>query len=284
MKEMIRSFGLLAFLSMAVQALPAAAQEAAGVEPPLLPGLQQIIERGTLVIAVINQDAPPMIGTGADGTPTGFDIDLARAVAEGLGVKPTFDRKAETYDGVVRKVANGEADLGISYLSRTSRRARLVHFSRPYVTQHATLLINRLKGLRFRETCPSVAEILRSAEFSGLLGIQAASSHADYVRQLNPDAQPREFEKMGDLLVAVLAGEVAISVQGELAARSFLKENPDARIHLRLCEIGGVTDQIAIAIRPGQLDLLQWLNVFLDERGVAFDAAEVLANNGEWEF
>ncbi len=281
---MLRRLGVLVLLAMALHGPPAAAQTSARAEPPLLPGLQQIIERGTLVIAVINQDAPPMIDTAADGTPSGFDIDLARALAKDLDVKPRFNRSAETYDDVVRMVANGEADLGISYLSRTSRRARLVHFSRPYVTQHPTLLINRLKGLRFRETCPSLAEVLQSTEFSGRLGLQAASAHADNVRQLKPDAQPREFEMMEDLLAAVLAGEIAISVQGELAARAFLRENPGARIHLRLCEIGGITDRIAIAVRPGQLDLLQWLNVFLEERGVSYDAAELLAKDGNWTF
>ncbi len=66
-----------------------------------LPDLQQILDKKKLVVAVITQDVPPMIETDKDGKLTGFDIELARAIAKRLEVEVEFVRTAETYDGVV---------------------------------------------------------------------------------------------------------------------------------------------------------------------------------------
>ena len=181
-------------------------------------------------------------------------------------------RTAESFDEVAWQVARGEADLGISVLSRTAARAKHVLFSRPYVSQDKTLLINRVKGLEFRRTCPSVSEAVRTAGFSGMMGVEAGSAYAARLREAGPDSQPREFQTIEDVFEAVLAGEVAMSLQGELLARRFLSENPAARIRLRLCEIGDVADQIAIAVSPGREGLLRWVDIFLEENDIDFDA------------
>ena len=76
------------------------------------------------------------------------------------------------------------------------------------------------------------------------------------------------------------SGEIAISLQGELAARRFLNDNPAARIRLRLCQIGRPPDLIGIAVPPGRYDLLHWVNVFLEDRHIDFDAAQIVAHQG----
>ena len=200
------------------------------------------------------------------------------------GVDLELRRTAESFDEVVRLVIDGDVDLGISFLSRSARRATHVLFSRPYVRQHHTLLINRVKGLKFRQSCPSVEELMESAEISGNLGLRAGSADVSVVREINPDVQLREFQSYDDLMEAVRVGEIAISLQGELAARLYLANNPAARIKLRLCEIGRAPDLIGIAIPPGRYDLLHWINVFLEDRNIDFDAAEIATHKGPWKF
>ncbi len=248
-------------------------------EPPLLPGLQEIVDRGKLVVAMIDRELPPVFS--APGVePTGLDADLARWIASRLGVTVEFDRSADTYDKVVDIVAARGADVGISFLSRTSQRARSVLFTRHYVRQDITLLINRLKTVEFREACPDVREVLLAAEFSGVLGVEAGSALLSLLREFNPDAQPQEFEEPKDLMDAAQAGEITMSLQGELQARRYLHENPAAHIRLRLCELRGRPDHIAIAVGPGQHDLLNWLNVLLEEYEIDFDAAELIGYDG----
>lgn len=259
---------------------PVHAQDA----PPLLPDLARIVERGTLVVAQVDEDVPLVFAEKDDGELTGFDIDLARALAENLGVSLEVQRTAETFDDVVRQVAAGEADLGISFLSRTARRAKVVLFSRPYIQQTMTLLINRVKGLRFRDKCPSVEELIGRTEFADLLGVENDTSYEARVRGLNPDAKLQEFDTIYEAHEALLSGDVAITLQGELAARRFLAEKPAARIRLQYCAIGRVTDQIAIAVPPGRHGLLNWVNVFLDEHGVDYRVSDLIAHEGPWSF
>lgn len=272
-------FALLALgLVLLTAALPGRAQDN-------LPGLQRIFDRGKLVVAVINREQPPFFFTGDDGELAGFDIDLARAIGDRLDIKIEFDRSAETYDEVVRLVAAGQADVATSFLSRTPARARAVLFTRPYVTQDMTLLINRLATVRFAEACPSLEELLTAAEYSGALGVETGTALAARLRELNDDVQPREFQSPEDLIDAVRAGEIAVSLQGELVARSYLHENPASHIRLRLCEVPeSRPDRIAIAVRPGQYDLLHWLNLFLEDRGIHFDAADLVGQDRDWRF
>ncbi len=260
-------------------ALLATLPQESRAEPPLLPGLQEIVDRGKLVVAMIDRELPPMFS--APGVePTGLDADLARWIGQQLGVTVEFDRSADTYDKVVEIVAARGADVGISYISRTPKRAQSVLFTRHYVRQEITLLINRLKTIEFRDECPDVRELLLAAEFSGVLGVEAGSALLGLLREYNPDAQPQEFEEPEDLMDAVQAGEITMSLQGELQARRYLHENPAAHIRLRLCEVPGRPDHIAIAVSPGQHDLVNWLNVLLVEYAIGFEAADVIEYDG----
>ncbi len=262
----------------------ASAQTASLDEAPLLPDLAQIAERGVLVVAQLNQNVPPMFAEDESGALAGFDVDLARAMADFLKVDLDIRRTAESSDEVVAQVAAGEVDLGISGLVRSARRAGHVLFSQPYLTTRVTVLINRVRALKFQRACPSLAELLRASEFTGLLGLQMGSSLLSSLREVEADAEPREFQSKDDLLAAVLAGEVAASVQAELVARRFLAENPAARIRLKFCELADIREQIAVAVAPGRDDLLRWVNVFLAEREISFNVDEIIAHEGDWVF
>ncbi len=274
--------GLLLFL---VSLAPgrAAAQDLLD-EAPVMADLAAIMERGTLAVAQLNSSLPRVFEVGENGELSGFEIALAEAMAKGLGVELEIRRTAESYDAVVAQVAAGEADLGISFISYTARRAKHVLFSRPYVKQNETVLINRVRGLRFREKCPSEDELARVGLSEGMLGVQANSTFAAQLRDLNPEAKVRTFDDARELLQAVRAGEIAMSLQGELLARLFLSNNPAARIRLRFCTLEGLRDRIAIAVPPGRFALLAWVNAFLDEHDIGLTVSELINHQGPWRF
>ena len=96
----------------------------------LAPEFARIINRGELVVALLGVDQPPFFEE-KNGKLSGFDVDFAREIAQKLGVRVRFNRQAQTFDGVVTLLAEGQADLAISKLSRTLSRARVVSFSAP---------------------------------------------------------------------------------------------------------------------------------------------------------
>ena len=82
------------------------------------------------------------------------------------------------------------------------------------------------------------------------------------------------------MLKAVTTGKLLASTQGEVAARYYLHTNPYANIRLKLCEGIGI-DHIGIAVRPDAPDLVGWINVLLDDRGINFDAEVIIHQDPE---
>lgn len=271
-------------LGLLVATVVFAGATSAGAEAPMLPGLQRIVDAGKLVVALGSDDIDPMVGSDAKGRLVGFDVDLARALAELLGVEAEFRRDSETPDEIVEVVARGDADIGLSLLSATARRARSVLFTRPYATQSMTAFIHRRSTLHFRGRCPDGDEIHAAAAKPGQLGVQKQSAAVAWIREHVPEARLEEFAGLEELFAAAREGSVMFTVQGEIPARRLLSEHPAASIQLRLCVIESRRDHIAIAVRPDAPDLLGWIDAFLQERSVLYDARALSRRKGPWTF
>lgn len=251
-------------------------------DAPLLRDLQPIIDSGKLVIALSSGDTDPAVRTDAAGGLGGFDLDLARALARRLGVEPEFHRQARSPDQVVDAVARGEADIGMTLLSITAERAKHVLFTRPYTQQAIAARVNRKRAIGFGGRCPPDVRVL--ARQPGQVGIQRQSATADWFREGVPDARLQEFEQLDELFDAALAGKVVLTVQGEIGARRLLCVNPAAAIQLQLCVLDTRPDPIAIAVRPDAPGLARWIDAFLLERGVFYDAEVMGRYRGPWTF
>ena len=249
----------------------------------LLPSLKRIVDRGEITVALISDNAPPMIMTDDKNRLTGFDISLARFIGKLLGVKVAF-RRMPSFDDVVDVVARLEADIGLSFLTRTPERARVVLFTRPYVSQSASVLINRVRGLRFRNSCPSAEEAGKIAESPKQLGLLLGSAYEQVLKARFPNAKPVTFDAFDKMFKSVLSGEIMLSLQGEIGARYFMDQNPYAYIKLMLCKIGRRKDHIGIAVRPDSHDLAAWLDVLLDSYGIRLEAEELKDGNFELLF
>lgn len=259
-----------------------ACAQPARADPPVLPDLKPIMARGKLVVALRGEDVAPVVRTEASGALGGFDVDLARALARRLGVEPEFQRQAHSPDQIVAAVARGEADIGMSLLSVTAERAKYVLFTRPYTRQDIAALVNRKGAVALGGRCP--ADIRVQARQPGLVGVQANSAIASWFEEGVPNAKLQEFDRLEQLFQAALAGKVLLSVQGEIGARRLLHANPAASIQLQLCVLHTRPDPIAIAVRPDAPGLARWIDAFLLERDVFFEADAIARYQGPWTF
>ncbi|MFQ6024182.1 MAG: substrate-binding periplasmic protein [Acidiferrobacterales bacterium] len=230
-----------------------------------LPGIQQLIDKNRLVVAIGPEDAPPMITTDKNGNLRGYDIELARDIAAKLGVQVEFSRTAGTHE-LLRAVAEGKADIGISNLGLSIDTARIVSFTKPYLTQSFTMLINRVKGTQFSKLCPTRSELRELVKKPGQIGVMKGTTAAEAVWRVAPEASPKQFGSLASMMAAVQAGELVASLQAEAIAKYFLRQNPAASLRLKLCLIGQRQIQLAIAVRPDAPHLVRWLNVYLDTR------------------
>lgn len=92
--------------------------------------LANVREKGMLVVGV-RGDAPPFGFIDRDtGEPVGIDVDLAREIANRLGVQTEF--RTVTAAGWIPELVNGNVDLVAAAVSGSPEREKLVDFSAAY--------------------------------------------------------------------------------------------------------------------------------------------------------
>jgi ABC-type amino acid transport substrate-binding protein len=238
----------------------------------LTPEFARIAQRGELVVAVLGVDQPPFFQE-QNGKLVGIDIDIAKELAAKLGVKVRFNRDAKTFDGVVTLLANGDADLAVSKLSRTLSRAEVVSFSTPYIRLHRALLLNRVNFAQLDKGRP-VPDVIRT--YTGSIGVVTNSSYATYVQTNFPRAKVQSYPSWDALLKALNAGEVTAAYRDEFEVKHVLKVDPTASLRLRVVTLEDLDDTISIGVNVCAPSLLAFVNQFLAERTNKIDVMTLL--------
>lgn len=85
-------------------------------------------------------ERPPFSMIGADGTHTGFAIDLLQAIASETGRDVTF-RSADSFGAMLDAVRNGEVDGAVANISITAAREREMDFSQPIFSSGLQIMV-----------------------------------------------------------------------------------------------------------------------------------------------
>lgn len=259
MRSLLVTLALLALIGLTTPP-PARAAESP------FPDIQRILDAGVVRVAILARDVPPMIMTDRDGRPAGAEAELARDLAQKLGVEVDFLRSAETYDGVIDQVATKEADLGISFLSSGVARALRVYFSRPYIRQSGRLFYNRAALARIKRDfeIASLREIPGSAAVSALeIGVLEGSIYQSILEEDFADLRVKYFPSLPELMRAVREDRLFAGVHGGLQIDYFMHRHPSTAIYVAVDPELRRPSDISIAIRPDAPGLLQWVNVYL---------------------
>jgi polar amino acid transport system substrate-binding protein len=121
-------------------------------------------------------DAKPYAFTQADGTFTGFDLELFRNVAGRLGFKPyQVVFTGQEFSALMPSVANGRFDVAVAAIGTTDARKKTVDFSDGYLAGYLSVLTadkaitsaDGLKGKRLGVVQGTLQEIYAAKNFVG---------------------------------------------------------------------------------------------------------------------
>ncbi|WP_343627462.1 transporter substrate-binding domain-containing protein [Roseateles sp.] len=132
--------------------------------------LDDVKSRGTLRIAV-EGTYPPFNYKDEKGQLTGFDVEIAAAIAGKLGVKPEFT--TTEWSGILAGLQAGKYDVIVNQVAATDERRKTFDFSTPYVMSYPQLII------RANET----RQLLTPADLKGKkVGVGQGSNFAEQAK------------------------------------------------------------------------------------------------------
>lgn len=233
-------------------------------EVSMPPDIKRIKDRGELVVAMINEDVPYFFCKDKDGKLFGFDVDLAKGIADTLGVKVRFHRKSEKYSDVVESVRKHEADLAISILSRTASRSQKVLFSRPYMIAHPALVVNRLALADYgKDTKP--IELLKTNDTP--IATLGGSSYEGYLKADFPSCKAIPLPDLDTCWENVRENKVVGFYYDEVELKTMLRRHPALKINLQTVILNDIDDPVAVATAWDNRHLMYIVNTYLE--GVA---------------
>ena len=144
-----------------------------------------------------DDDYPPFHFTLPDGSPSGFNVDLARAICEELKVLCSIQPRR--WDTLIDAVADGHGDAAIASLSITEAARAKVDFSAPYYRTPARFIARKAAKL---------SGALPAALLGRKVGVEARSAHEAYLKQFFPSLGYRAFESPVGMRAAMRSGEI----------------------------------------------------------------------------
>ncbi|HTH72922.1 MAG TPA: transporter substrate-binding domain-containing protein [Trinickia sp.] len=194
---------------------------------------------------------PPFDSKNAAGELEGFDVDVAKAVAAKLGVKPQFI--TTEWSGIIAGLQAGKFDVIVNQVTITPQRKEALDFSQPY-TYSAAQLIQRKDDKR---------EFKSLDEFKGdkKIGVTLGTNYDQMVRAVqgvNAQTYPGAPEKLRDLA----AGRIDATLDDRLMLPYIIK---NANLPLRPGSIlKGGEQEMGIPFRKGNPKFEHAINDALD--------------------
>ncbi|NIE68454.1 transporter substrate-binding domain-containing protein [Burkholderia sp. Ax-1719] len=173
--------GAIAFTSLSFTAVAAHAEDL----------LDSVKQAGVLKIG-LEGTYPPFDSRNSSGELEGFDVDVAKAVAAKLGVKPEFI--PTEWSGIIAALQAGKFDVIVNQVTITPQRQQALDFSQPY-TYSAAQLIQRADDKR---------EFTSLDQFKGeqKIGVTLGTNYDSMARAvpgINVQTYPGAPEKLRDL-------------------------------------------------------------------------------------
>lgn len=186
----------------------------------------------------------------ADDNLTGYDVELAKAIAEKLGVKVEFTEAA--WDSLLAGIDSGRLDTVINTVGITAERQEKYDFVGPY------LYIPRQVVVR------SDNETLKS--WDDLKGAKVATSKASTTGQMYAEAGAEIvlIEGVDQAAQTVLSGRADFCNFDPTTLNDYLDEHPDAQLKVAFM-VPGLSEEYGIPILKGQTDLYNAVNQALEE-------------------
>ncbi len=214
-----------------------------------------------------NAEFPPFEFIAAEGVIDefdGIDIVIAKQIAEENGMKAVIENME--FDSLLIALQNGMVDAVIAGMTATEERAEAVDFSTHYYTATQVMIVQ--KGSEIK-TAADMAD-KKIVVIQGYTGEQC-------VQDLGFPYEA--FKKGSEAVLELLNGKCDVVVIDSATAAKYVADNDKLTIVEDEEAFG--SEEYAIAVKKGNLDLLEKINNVIDKMLESGEISEIAAKYSE---
>ena len=212
--------------------------------------LSQIKQRGEIVIATEGTWSPWTFHDENDQL-VGFDVEVAQAVAEKLGVKAAFVEGE--WDGLLAGIESGRYDIMANGVEITDERSEKYDFSEPYGYIRTAIIVQGSN-----DTIQSFEDLDGKTTANTL-----ASTYAALAESYGANATG--VDDLNQTIELLLAGRVDATLNAEVTFYDYMNAHPEA--DLKIAALTEEASQVAIPMPKGESSdtLREAINAAIDE-------------------
>ncbi len=213
--------------------------------------LAAIQKAGVIRIGTEGTYAPFTFHQPSDNQLVGFDVEIGRAIAAKLGVKPEFVEGK--WDGLIAGLNVNRYDVVINQVGISPERQAKYDFSKPYIASAAALVVRADNDA-----------INGFADLKGKRSANSISSNFAKLAEAN-GAQVVAVQGFNDAIALLLAGRVDATVNDYLSYLDFKKQQPQAKVKVVAQDDSAEFGRSGVLMRKGQAPLKVAIDKALDE-------------------
>ena len=188
---------------------------------------------------------PPLEYIDESGNLTGFEVELVPMIGEKVGVK--MEAKNIPWDTIFAGLANGQYDGVASGVSVTEERKKTMDFSTPILEAGQVIIVKKSSTVKGIDDIKNLK-----------IGVQIGTT-GDLVLD-NYDVIRKQYDDIGLALQDMLNGNIDACVCDSLIASDFVLANPNYSDKLKVAGSAFTQEDIAIAVKKGNKELLDLVN------------------------
>ncbi len=236
--------------------------------------IETIKKRGKLRAGV--STFVPWVMRSKDGELIGFEIDVAKKIAEDMEVEIEFVPTA--FSGIIPALIAGEFDIIMTGISLVPKRNLTVNFSNPYNWGGIGMAASRKLTEGWSREQFNDSDVVFTVR-------RGSNDSIASVRKIAPKAKIRQFDDDAQAIQDVLNGTAHAFITAEPKPTNYARDYAD-QIWQPLGKEKLLRWPSAFAVRKGDPDVLNWLNNWITlatERGFIEERHDYWFRTAEWK-
>ncbi|MGF2615210.1 amino acid ABC transporter substrate-binding protein [Rossellomorea vietnamensis] len=192
---------------------------------------------------------PPFTFHDESGELTGFDVEIAREVANRLGVEPVFQETQ--WDAMFEGLNSNRFDMIANQVGIREDRQEKYDFSIPYIESSAVLVASK-----------DNEEVTSFEDIEGLTSAQSLTSNYRDIAE-SYGAEIQGVDGLAQAIQLLEQGRVDVTVNDKLSILDYLQKQKNAGVEIVATEEEGA--QSGLMFRQGNEELVEEVNKALEE-------------------